>query len=150
MKFAFDIDGVLCTISITTLRMLDMMPKETRDQVEPYYYREQKPLLNPELFLASGDEYIVITGRSEKFRQDTEIWLKKFCPNCKKLIMANLLPAYDNNVEDWSKKQAELKAKIINEEKIDVYFEDNGTCVEHLRGLSPNTKIIQYGGRIGS
>lgn len=127
------------------------MPEKKRKLAEPYYYREQKPLLNPELFLASGDEYIVITGRSKGLLADTEAWLKKFCPNYKKLIMANLGPCYDDiNVEDWSKRQAELKAKIINEEKIDVYFEDNGTCADYLRKLCPKTKIIQFGGRIGA
>jgi uncharacterized HAD superfamily protein len=151
-RYGFDIDGCLCTANISLLRLIDQLPDSQRKLVEYWYYREQKPELNPEMFLDENDEYIVITGRSKDLKDVTETWLKKFCPNYKKLIMVDLGPAYDAvNEEDltlWSIEQAKRKAKVINKEKLDVFFEDNGDTVEYLRSLCPKTKIIKYGGRL--
>jgi len=149
MKIGFDLDSVLCTGNVTLLRVMDMFTEEERENVEPFYYESQKPLLNPELFVGEDDEYIIITGRSLRFKEVTEKWIKKFCPNYKKLYMGNLDPAYGmtrEGVNNWGCKQAKIKAKIINNEKLDIYIEDNGEVVKHLRKLCPNTKIIHYGG----
>lgn len=149
MKFAFDIDRCLCDGNIAVLRLMDMLSEEQRKNVEKWYYMERKPLLNPEEFLTDDDEYIIITGRSLKFEEITKKWVQKFCPNHRGLFMANLSPAYGKSNEyfkTWDKKQAALKADIINREKADVYFEDNREVVKHLRKLCPNTKIIHYGG----
>ena len=151
LKIGFDFDGVLCTSNLTLLRLMDLSTKETREALEEWYYREQKPELNPELFLSDGDEFIVITGRFNSLKKLTEKWLNKFCPNVKKIIYVDLGPAYDcskDEVINWSIKLAELKAKAINEEKLDVFFEDNGDTVKRLRELCPNTKIIKYGGKL--
>lgn len=128
---------------------MDGLTIEKRKMAEPWYYKERSPLLNPELFLDGEDEYIVITGRALKHKNITEVWLKKFCPTYKKLYVADLGAAYNLSTEEiknWSESQAILKSKFINEEKLDVYFEDNGTVVKELRKLCPNTKIIHYGG----
>jgi hypothetical protein len=131
--------------------MIDQMTPKERLAVEEWYYMERKLQLNPELFLNDGDSFIIITGRSEKVRFETEWWVDKYCPNCKKLIMVDLGPSYgctNGEVKDWSKEQARRKAEIINKEKVDVYFEDNGECVLKLRKLCPNTKIIKFGGNM--
>lgn len=149
MLYGFDLDNVLCDGNITILRMIDQMTPEKRTAVEEWYYLERKPLLNPEYLLADNDKYIIITGRSEKVRFETEWWIQKYCSNCTKLIMVDLGPAYNctnGEVKKWSQEQARRKAEIINKEKVDIYFEDNGECVLQLRKLCPNTKIIKYGG----
>lgn len=116
---------------------------------EPWYYLEQKPLLDPQMILGENDEFIVITGRSKDKKEITEKWLNKFCPKYKKLFVCGLGPAYGlttKQVNNWSETQAKLKAKIINEEKLDVFLDDNGKVVNYLRKHCPNTKIIHYGG----
>ena len=151
MRIGFDLDKVLCDGNITILRMIDQMSPKKRVAVEEWYYRDRKPLLIPEDFLADNDKYIVITGRSEKIRFETEWWIQKYCPNCVQLIMVDLGPAYDctnGQVKEWSQEQARRKAEIINKAKLDVYFEDNGECVSELRRFCPNTKIIKYGGNM--
>ena len=50
--------------------------------------------------------------------------------------------------EGWDEIQAQRKAKAINDNKIEVFFEDAPQVVIHLRELCLGTKIIQYGGRI--
>ena len=52
----------------------------------------------------------------------------------------------DRNKE-WGLIQAERKAKALNDNNIDVFFEDAPDVVKHLRRLCKNTKIVQYGGR---
>jgi hypothetical protein len=52
----------------------------------------------------------------------------------------------DSNKE-WSLIQAERKAKALNDNNIDVFFEDAPDVVKHLRRLCKSTKIVQYGGR---
>lgn len=149
MRFGFDLDKCLCDGDITVLRIIDQMTPEKRIAIEGWYYLERRPLLNPEDFLSSADEYIIITGRSKSIESVTQQWVNKYCCNCKKLIMVDLGPAYNctnGQVKEWSKEQARRKAAIINEEKVDVYFEDNGECVAELRKLCPNAKIIKYGG----
>ena len=150
MKIGFDIDGVLADINITALRMIDFMPKKHRKEVEFWYYAEVKPQLNPELFVGENDEYIVITGRDEDKKEVTERWVKKFCPRYKKLYMTNakvqeLANAVGEEVVQWSINQGNKKAEIINKEKLDIFFDDNEDCVNRLRELCPNTKIIKYG-----
>ncbi len=150
MKFGFDLDGTLCNSDITLLRMIDQMTPEQREAIEEWYYLDREPKLNPEDFLGEDDEYIIITGRSKKVELITHEWVEKYCANCKKLFIVDLGPAYgctNGQVLHWSKKQARLKSKIINREKVEVYFEDNGECVKELRKLCPKCKIVQFGGR---
>jgi len=45
------------------------------------------------------------------------------------------------------REEAERKAKALNDNNIDVFFEDAPDVVAHLRRLCKSTKIVQYGGR---
>lgn len=127
------------------------MTPEQREQIEEWYYLDREPKLNPEDFLGKGDEYVIITGRSQKMAISTSDWVDKYCPNCLQLFIVDLGPAYNQTTKEvinWSKEQAKRKAKVINSEKVEVYFEDNSECVKELRKLCPKTKIIQYGGKL--
>jgi hypothetical protein len=50
-------------------------------------------------------------------------------------------------MQDWLVELAKVKAKVLNNLGIDVYFEDTPEVVEVLRNLCKNTKVIQYGSR---
>jgi ADP-heptose:LPS heptosyltransferase len=151
MRLGFDLDSVLCNSDITMLRMIDQMTPEQREAIEEWYYLDREPKLNPEDFISDEDEYVIITGRSEKMRDVTVDWVEKYCANCLQLFIVDLGPAYNcttKQVANWSKEQAKRKAKIINQEKVEVYFEDNSECVKELRKLCPKCKVVQFGGKL--
>jgi len=154
MRIGFDLDGVLAKTDIPLFRVADMsLDKEKRRDVYNWKFKLSETLLNPiDLILFEEDEYYIITSRDSVSREITERWVKMYCPHCKELIMLDSgLPDKNASVEEvmaWVERMADDKAKVINERKIEVYFEDSPTIVRKLRKLCPNTKIIQYGGRI--
>jgi len=59
MIVGFDLDGVLCNIDVALLRIIDNLPDESRVDIERWYYRDRKPLLNANLFLAHVEKHHV-------------------------------------------------------------------------------------------
>ena len=100
--------------------------------------------LNPLDFVDETDELYFITGRNDCLTEITQKWVKKYFPMAKLFI----LDIGAKEIHNFSELQANLKQKIINENQIDVYFEDNPTVFSLLRKLCPNTKIIHYGSRL--
>lgn len=144
MKIGFDLDGVIvsCDSYIWGLA-------QGNEPVLKLALEEAKPVLNPRLFTSEKDEIYFITARSPAFDEITKRWCKHFFPDVT-LVSVVVPPWKDSNGWDkWYTIVARMKANIINDLKIDVYFEDMPVTVKHLRKLCPNTKIIQYGGRIG-
>lgn len=143
MKFAFDLDGVLCDINVVELYLT-----ENNNRMEEWYYRERKPLLNPKDFLTSEDEYIIVTARKECLRNLTCKWLKKYLPDARWILIGI---GYTNPREIASKKM-----KILRKEKVDIYFDDNIDVIKALRTLNEvgkeigkkDIKFVHYSGRI--
>lgn len=149
MIFGFDVDGVLCDISTSILYMTHLMTDEEAKTTEGHYYSERKPLLNPELFLAEGDKFYVLTSRPEHLRDITERFLNKYCPNYIELIMCGgdgWKPESGIPWADWNHEARLEKARMIMEVGCEVYIDDSPSNVtfyrEHL-----DIPIIQYDGR---
>jgi len=150
LKIGFDLDGVIADIDILSLRIIDFQKDfKVRKELEKWYYSTRKVNLNPNFFCNSNDEIYIITSRFRELKDITKKWLDKNGIQYKKLLFAHLSAPYKTmSLEKWYKKQAELKANILNTEKIEVYFEDAPGVVKYLRKLCPNIKIIQYGDRL--
>lgn len=97
---AFDLDGVICP-DLPTNRLTEDEIWNVRAKI--------KPLFNP-----SYDFYI-ITGRAANGRFLTEMWIKEFEINCKKLFHENILGC------NYS---AQYKAlEIFQNPEIDIFVE---------------------------
>jgi len=150
MRIAFDIDGVIAELDIPFFRIMDFIPckEEEKENIYHYYYAYRPVLLNPKFFTqGQGDEVIIITARPERYKEETIDWLKRHDIKYSKFIMLNHEhPTGKLDLKEWFKKQARKKAKILIEEKIDVYFEDTPLVVKYLREMLPdNIKVIQFG-----
>jgi len=149
MKLGFDLDGVIIKNNLAILRLIDLIedPKK-RKEISKYYYKQQDILLDPLKFLLEEDELYIITSRNRIYKEETESIVKKYFPLAKLIILNHVEPHLLLDLKDWYKKQAELKAKVIKELGIEVYFEDRPQVVRYLRNLCPNTKIICFGDHI--
>ena len=149
MKLGFDLDGVIIKNNLAILRLIDLIedPKK-RKEISKYYYKQQDILLDPLKFLLEEDELYIITSRNRIYKEETESIVKKYFPLAKLIILNHVEPHLLLDLKDWYKKQAELKAKVIKELGIEVYFEDRPQVVRYLRDLCPNTKIICFGDHI--
>jgi len=151
MIIGFDLDGVIASIDIPLFRLADKMGEST--EIYRWNFRTAKRILNPIDFLVfSDDEYYIITSRLKEGEDITRLWVKKYCPHCKELIILDDgVPSKDANekeVYEWLDRMAISKAEVIKKYKIEVYIEDSSYIVKRLRELCPDCKIINYGGRI--
>lgn len=103
---------------------------------------------HPREYLHEDDEYIIITGRAERFREITEKWLKSHGIETSSLFIVDVGVASDyDSIADFLEAMAQAKAKYIKSECLDVFFEDAPFVVKRLRELCPKCRIIQIGGR---
>jgi len=144
VRIAFDLDGTVLETSIGLLKMMNELANGKDEELLQYYCMGLKMNFNPLDFIGEGDSLFFITGRNRCVETLTKNWAKKYFPTA--TVFVADMPA--QAISNFSEKQAELKEKIINDNKIDIYFEDNPTVVSILRLNCPKTKIIQYGGRI--
>ncbi len=144
-KACYDIDGVLCHDPT----------EEENDDGEKYihFLKNARPL-----FIPSYEIYALVTSRLEKYRPQTEEWLKKNNVKYKKLYMLDL-----KSKEERIKMGAHghFKAKIYNKlNKTTIFYESNPKqaaqiaeltkkpvfCVEtdrlYLEGVLVDNKII--------
>ncbi len=106
-KTCFDMDGVLC----------ENCPPGVDADEEKYikWIQSAKPYLIPSYTIDA-----IISNRLEKYRKDTEIWLKKHNVKYKKLIL------WDIESKDKRNGQyAKQKIKAIKLIKPDIYFESS-------------------------
>lgn len=76
-KTCIDVDGVLCR---------DPRPEEN-DDGEKYlnFIKNASPL-----FIPTGEAYALVSNRLEKYRAETEVWLKKHGVKYRRLVLLNL------------------------------------------------------------
>lgn len=145
MKIAFDLDGVLCNIDIVALNIIRYLGQEGKE-MEGHYYRDRQPLLNPYQFLTDEDTFIIVTARRKKLWPATKRWIEKFLPGIKCFLIDE---GYTTPCDI-----AKAKWKVLSEEEVDVYFDDNQGVIKALRALRDvslqykDIKFIQYGGRM--
>ena len=106
----FDIDGVLCVDPT----------EEENDDGEKY----RKFLLNAKpLFIPSYEIYALVTSRLEKYRPETEEWLKNNGVKYKKLFMLDL-PSKEERIRQ--KAHSTFKSKIYSElTETKIFYESN-------------------------
>lgn len=151
MRIGFDLDGVVLDIDLGIIRLIDFSKAEDKRVLERFYYASRKIQLNPIDFLHGDDELYFVTGRHEGVMDITESWAKRFFPQAT-LISVNhghVVGKAPGDVDRWLYEQAALKAEVIKQCNINVYFEDTPETVKYLRELCPHCTIIQYGGRTG-
>lgn len=142
-KSCFDLDGVLC---------LD--PTKNQDDDGEIY---KNFLLNAEpLFIPTQKIGNIVTCRLEKYRNQTEEWLKINGIKYDNLIMMN----YESKAERIKQgKHAQYKAEHYKKTKSDLFIESNLNqaimiskvskmpvyCIEVRRMIYPNYKVEDYG-----
>lgn len=152
MKIGFDLDGVIADIDFFKLRTVDFeRDQKIKKELEYWYYASRRLLLNPDTFKLDNDEVIIITTRASvtgnNIRKLTEDWLKYQNVHYDRLYFVPVPQGQyiGQSLQEWYRRMAEEKAKIINREGLDVYFEDSPEVARYLRLLCPNTKIIRFG-----
>lgn len=108
----FDIDGILC----------EDPTEEQNDDGEKY----REFLLNaPVKFLPTKEIGCIVTSRLEKYRTETEFWLKKYNIRYKKLFMMNIATAEERRMLG---NHASFKANIYKEQKNMLFFIESEDC----------------------
>lgn len=105
----FDIDGVLC----------EDPQKNQNDDGEKYrdFILNAKPR-----FIPTGKINTIVTNRLEKYRDLTELWLKKYNVQYEKLIMLNLESSVDRQSQfDYY----EHKSQVYKESKTIMFYESD-------------------------
>jgi len=143
LKIGFDLDGVLATQS-----EIEIVLSKSNPKLEMMYYRTRKPNIDIKLFGANQDTFVIITCRKQELKVVTLEWCAKFFPNIPLYVVSVPQWKSDDQWQEFYRQIAEAKAPLINELKLDVYFEDIPFVVQELRRLCPHCRIIQYGGRI--
>jgi hypothetical protein len=148
MIVGFDFDGVICDIDIVSLKLLDSLEGEEYLRAERSYYASRRPLLNPEDFLAEGDEYYVLTARPEHINDISIRWLNKYCPNYKEFFcVGGTKNLHDTDHVAWLENSIGGKCRLIEKLDIEVYFEDNPHLAQEYRRRL-DIPVVQYGGRL--
>lgn len=149
MRISFDLDGVIADGHHWFFRIIEGMRKIDPEQAELAgleYYSSRPLKYHPNLFLAFGDEGIIVTARKPKAEKITMDWLERY---------GIVLPVYFCDRADqlnWksyaaaARESAKLKAKVIQEQKIEVHFDNNPVLVGALRKILPELKVILVGG----
>jgi len=151
MRIGLDLDGVIADIDIFQLRVTDFEDrKKIHKELTKWYYISRKVQFDPLLLKNEEDEIYIITSRYNDIKELTLEWLKKNNVYFDKIIFVPHKPenGIGQALEDWYKRQAMKKAKILKENNIEVYFEDCPSTVKYLREMCPDIKIIQYGRRL--
>jgi len=145
LRIGFDLDGVLCDQNVENI--ISSIQDTYREDL---YYATRIPQLITALFMSENDVGFIITARRKRLKDLTEEWCSKFYPFLELHFIDT--PVWNKlNPEDvgrWMDEVGSIKAKRINQLKLDIYFEDMPQVVSLLREKCPNTKIIQYGGRL--
>lgn len=87
-------------------------------------------------FLKDVEDLIIISGRKEHFRKVTEEWLKK---NSVSFMSLHMLPNGQFKTREYI---TQFKAKVINENNLMLYYEDDKLMAEELTRLCPICTVI--------
>ena len=113
--FGVDLDGVLCVDPT----------EEENDDGEQYI----NFLKSARILIMTNFKYkIIITSRLEKYRNQTEQWLKKNNVEYSRLVMLNL-PTKEARLKI---SKAEFKASVIKKEKLPLYIESDPQLAKEI------------------
>lgn len=163
MKIAFDLDGVLRDSKLGNLNVVCQIRDKIKSQKDKSFDMDQWlnmqtgtvfPKLNPALFSLPGDEVFVITACIHaKSHDDKKRWVKHFFGDHIKTITVDASGFGSKGTGNWGKAYvdptAKSKMKVIADNNIDVYFDDDPAVVRRMRQIAENTnvhcKIIHFG-----
>tara|TARA_B100002019_G_C21194353_1_gene560561 strand:- start:93 stop:1142 length:1050 start_codon:yes stop_codon:yes gene_type:complete len=127
----FDIDGIFCNdVPLDVCKDEKLYVKYIK-KVEPY----QKRI--PKLFKAKA----LVTGRLEKFREETEFWLKKHGFNYEHLIM---FPTEQQSRRDKNHYEVvgRYKSEIFKKFNCDFFVESSEEEAKYIKHFSGKTVIL--------
>jgi len=150
MNVGFDLDGTVLSQDLAILRMQNTADEKEKMIIMKFYCAHRSMNFNPLDFLAENDNLLFITGRDKSVEAITKKWASKYFPNAKIIVTKLDAPTGNTKMINWYLLQAEAKAKVINDNNVEVYFEDAPEIVDYLRKLCPNCKVIKYGGRLNT
>lgn len=130
MIIGTDLDGVLTDVPENFLELKNPDKTFKLDVLRNQWYKNYLKYAPTKLKVKAD---IIITGRKEKYRAVTEEWLKANKVTYKKIYFFSGDKTRVNLIK--------YKAGIINEEHIDLFYEDDKEIAGHLSRLCPNTKI---------
>lgn len=143
IKFGFDMDGVICDYDEGILKLIQHQPSGvSKIDLYKHYYMSRSLMFNPKWILGSNDTCIIITGRSKCYADVTEQWLDDhnldyplyYCGNgdlCEGML-----------VDKFFKEIAYEKCLVIEQNDIDIFFEDNPIILDYLRSSTTSCKIV--------
>src|SRR4030042_3837912 len=125
MKLGFDLDGTLCTINtVNLIQIANCKDAAIKKQMEEWYYRDQKSLLDANLFLSEKDEMFIITGRPDYLHNITKKWVDRFYPNATLVLVGRKTMTHADDCKTGWLVLAKLKADMIIKLGLDIYFDD--------------------------
>ena len=127
----FDIDGIFCNDVPLNVCKDEKLYIEYIKKTQPYQQRI------PKLFKAKA----LVTGRLEKFREETEFWLKKHGFNYEHLIM---FPTEQKNQRDKNHHEVvgRYKSEIFKKFNCDFFVESSEEEAKYIKHFSGKTVIL--------
>lgn len=127
---AYDLDGVICPMPKREIKYNEQHKVE-RDE---YNRLKIEHFLNAKVLRIPVGDWIIISGRREKFRKETEEWLKnnKLYPKGIYLMVGSL--TFDNIIKH--------KIKLLKEHEVERFYEDDPKLIREIRKAIPNLEIV--------
>jgi 3'-phosphoadenosine 5'-phosphosulfate sulfotransferase (PAPS reductase)/FAD synthetase len=128
---AYDLDGVLCPMPKREIKYNEQH-KQERDEYNKLkieHFLTTKALRKP-----IGD-WIIISGRREKFRTETETWLKNNNLTPKGIYLMEGALTFENIIKH--------KIKLLKEHKVERFYEDDPKLIREIKKALPNLEVIQ-------
>jgi len=155
-RIGFDLDGVLCDQDVCQLRQIAAIPDEKyRRNCVDVYYKTRIPLLDPRTVMSRVDDGWIITNRGSSLHDVTLQWVNKWLPTMPVLFTResrisdlNALMLDDPESKKILREVAAMKADMIKQSEMDIYWDDIEYVVLCLREMLPDVEIQHYGGSL--
>jgi hypothetical protein len=139
-NIAFDLDGVICEKPIDFGVSFFKMTGQQRKNRDEYLLKHYT-IANP-LFIPLEKEFIIITARKEKLQtvNATEYW-------CDKYLLGKKFKIFFLQKARCIKNVAEFKNKIIEQNNISEFSEDNMKVLKAIKKINNNKcKLFFFNG----
>lgn len=149
MRISFDLDGVIAETHHWFFGLLNItrgLDRKLSKSAEMDYYNSLALKIHPRQLMDRHDTGVIITSRKPWAQAITNLWLARHG------IDLPVFFADPADQLDWaeynkaSAQAAELKARIMLNEGVEVHFDNNPVLIRHLREFHPDIKAILIGG----
>lgn len=146
MKIGFDVDG---TIAIETFESIVQTTIDNNECINEHikkmlYFSPSKYFYLMKTLLNDNNEIFLITFRWREWQDITLQWIRKNgIQNIHKInCHFSTLDIRTNSNEEYKVNAINFKTKIINDNQLDIYFDDSKFLVDALIVNCPQTKIV--------